>query len=71
MIVLNAYEIDNAFGPYWEVYDNDLSTPPDVLTEEEFGEWVNDPYTRHNYDVRVFTLQSYYEGLFEEYQNVD
>lgn len=68
MIVLNAYEIDDAVAPYWEVYDGEQTTPPDILTEDEFGEWINDPYTRQNYDVRVFTIQSYYEALAGEWE---
>lgn len=72
MIVLHAYEIDDGgYDPYWEVYDYDLSGPPDTLTEDEFGDWINSDYCRANYDVRVNTIQSYYEGLYEEYQNVD
>jgi hypothetical protein len=74
-IELAAYQIEDPSYhsdrfPYWEVYDNSID-PPDILTEDEFGEWINDPYTRHNYDVHVFTLQSYYEGLFEESKHVD
>ena len=71
MIVLNAYEIDDHYDPYWEVYDVNSTLPPDILTEDEFGEWINSDYCRQNYDVHVFTLQSYYEGLFEESKHVD
>jgi hypothetical protein len=69
-IVLNAYEIESHDDSCWEVYEDTNIVGPDVYTNDEFGEWLNDPYTRENYDVRVFTLDAYYEALAGEY-NVD
>ena len=58
--VLYAYECeDGDNAPYWEVYDNLITAPPDIFTEDEFGDWLNG-YGRR-FDVRIFTLASYYE----------
>lgn len=74
MIVLNAYEIDDdRYGlPTWEITDPmDHYNPPDILDEDEFGDWINDPEVRRIFDIRIFTLAAYYTALAREYANVD